>query len=284
LFPAAVSAYSSIVKVLAIALSIGALATVVASSGGAAAGKCGVTITGGSAAEKTVARTIVCRMPSTLIGAIQINEHPPDAPSDTVWLAITVPRPSTAQTLANFLIEVRGQWDSDIAAAAIRDGFVRSGLRRIVAYDTIWPGVQPDPNDLYGIALPRWGIKRWETGAPSRNLGKRGDSWPVLQAKLNALSRRYQVKTTLTRYQPLGKAPLIWISTPRAARFLAAGGFQAYERTLHFREARYDGVFIVLISPPVAALAVFATYRGRQGEGCGGYHQIRGANKICPSQ
>jgi len=276
--------YPWIVKLLGIGLTIGALATVLASSGRATGGRCGVSVTGGNPPENTAARKIVCRMPGTLIESVQINEHPPDAPSDTVWLAITVPRPTTAQTLANFLVETRGKWDSDIAAAAIRDGLVGSGLRRVVAYDTIWPGVQPDPNDLYGIALPKWGIRRWATGAPSRNLGKRGDSWPVLQAKLNALSRRYHIKTTVVRYQPLGKAPLIWISTPKAARFLAAGGFQAYEYTLHFGEARYDGVFIGLVSEPVAALAVFATYRGRQGQGCGGYHQIRGANKICPSQ
>jgi hypothetical protein len=222
-------------------------------------------------------------MPGTLIGSIQIVDHPPDAPSDTVWLAITVPR-ATGQTLASFLIEPREKWDAELAAAAIRDGFVRFGLRRVVAYDAIPPGVQLDPNNLYGIALPRWGIRRWTTGAPSRNLGKHGDSWPVLQAKLKTLARRYQTRTTLVRYEPLGNAPLVWISTPKPARFIAAGGFQAYERTLYYREARYDGVFIGLVSQPVTALLVWATYRGRQGEGCGVYRRLRGANEVCPSQ
>ena len=106
----------------------------------------------------------------------------------------------------------------------------------------------------------------------------------MLAAKLKTLSGRYHVKTTLARYQPLGKAPMIWISTRRAARFLAVGGFQPYKRALHFGEARYDGVFIGLVAPGTAALYAEATYRGRQGDGCGEWHQIRGANTICPSQ
>ena len=222
-------------------------------------------------------------MPGTEIGSVQVIERPPDAPADTLWLAITVPRPA-GKTLASFLIEPREKWDANIAAAAIRDAFVQAGLPRVVAYDAIPPGVQPDPNSLYGIALPKWGIRRWSTGAPSRNLGKRGDSWPVLEAKLRTLARRFHAKTTLVRYEPLGKAPLVWISTPKPARFIGAGGFLAYERALHFREARYDGVFIGLVSQPVSALLVWATYRGRAGEGCGQYQRIRGANDICPSQ
>jgi hypothetical protein len=157
-------------------------------------------------------------------------------------------------------------------------------LRRVVAYEAVAPGVRPDPSALYGIALPKWGIKRWTTGAPSRNLGKHADTWPVLQAKLRTLALRYHVKTTLVRYEPFGKAPLVWISTPKAARFLTSGGFQAYERTLHFGEARYDGEFIGLVSQqPVAGFAVWATYRGRQGTGCGSYRRIPGMDRLCPS-
>jgi hypothetical protein len=222
-------------------------------------------------------------MPGTVIASVQVLEHPPDAPSDTIWLGITIPRRSD-QSLAGFRVAARGTWEADIAAGAIRDGFVRLGLRRVVAYERLWAGGQPDPSHLFGIALPRWGISRWTTGAPSRNLGLHADSWRVLAAKLRGLSARYRAKTTLARYEPLGKAPMIWISTRRAARFLSAGGFQAYERTLHFRQATYDGVFIGLVAPGTAALYVEATYRGRQGEGCSGWHQIRGANNICPSQ
>jgi hypothetical protein len=254
-----------------------------AANGDATASNCALRITGGTSAEQAAAKRIVCRMPGSVIESVQIVEHPPDSPSATIWLAITIPR-ATDQTLASFLVDARGRWEADIAAAAIRDGFVRLGLRHVVAYERIWPGVQPDPNYLYGIALPRWGINRWTTGAPSRNLGLHADSWPVLAARLRGLSARYHAKTTLARYQPLSKAPMVWISTPRAARFLAAGGFQAYKRALHFGEARYDGVFIGLIAPRTAALYVEATYRGRQGEGCGGWRQIRGANKICPTQ
>jgi hypothetical protein len=221
-------------------------------------------------------------MPGTEIRSIQILDQPPDAPSDTVWLAIYVPQP-TGRTLASFLVETRSKWDADIAAGAIRDGFVRAGLRRVVAYNVIPPGVKADPSYLFGVALPKWGIKRWTTGAPSRNLGKRGDSWPILRARLKALSLRYHVKTTLVRYEPLGKAPLVWISTPKAARFLRVGGFEAYERALHFGDARYDGVFIGLVSQPVVALAAWAVYRGRQGLGCGGFGRLPGADKICPS-
>lgn len=254
--------------------------TASASSGGEAVSGCAVAVTGGTRAEDAAAQAAVCRMPGTLIRSIQINAQPPDAPSDTVWLAITVPHPPNAQTLRSFLVYARGKWEAEIAAPAIRDRFVRLGLRHVVAYG----GAQSEPRALVGIALPRWGIRRWTTGAPSRNLGKRADAWPVLQAKLVALARKYRVKTSLVRYEPLGKAPLVWISTPRAARFIAAGGFAAYERALHFREARYDGIFIALIVPRRAALLVSATYRGRQGEGCGEFRRIRGAERICPSQ
>ena len=270
-------------KLVWVALFAVPLIALGAASGGGPGSTCGVGITGGTTAERAAAKRIVCRMPGAVIESVQIVQHPLDAPSDTVWLAITVPR-ATAQTLASFLVDARGRWDANIAAGAIRDGFVRLGLRRVVAYDQIPPRAQLDPNDLYGIALPRWGIKRWTTGAPSRNLGRHADSWPVLAAKLKTLSGRYHVKTTLARYQPLGKAPMIWISTRRAARFLAVGGFQPYKRALHFGEARYDGVFIGLVAPGTAALYAEATYRGRQGDGCGEWHQIRGANTICPSQ
>jgi hypothetical protein len=281
---AAVPAYPWIVrKPIWLVLFAGTLIALAAANGNATASKCRLSIVGGTSAEQAAAKRIVCRMPGTVIESVQIVEHPLDAPNDTIWLAITLPR-ATSQTLASFLVDERGRWEGHIAAGAIRDGFVRLGLRRVVAYDEIPPGGQPDPNALYGIALPRWGIKRWTTGAPSRNLGLHADSWPVLAKKLQALSGRYRVKTTLARYQPLGKAPMIWISTPRAAGFLAAGGFQAYRRALHFGEARYDGVFIGLVAPGTAALDEWATYRGRQGDGCGGWHQIRGANKICPSQ
>jgi hypothetical protein len=259
------------------------LIALAAASGNASTSNCGVRVSGGSSAEQAAAKRIVCRMPGAVIASVQIFEHPPDAPSDTIWLAITIPRRSD-QSLASFRLYARGTWEADVAAAAIRDGFVRLGLRRVVAYERLWRGGRPDASHLFGIALPRWGITRWTTGAPSRNLGLHGDSWPLLAAKLRGLSARYQVKTTLTRYRPLGKAPMIWISTPRAARFLAAGGFKAYEHALHFRLATYDGVFIGLVVPRTAALYVEATYRGRQGEGCGGWHQIRGADKICPSQ
>ena len=260
------------------------IALAAGANGGAAGSACGVSLTGGTAAERAVAQRVVCHMPGTPIESIQVNEQPPDAPSDTLWLSITLPRPA-GQSFAGFVGEIRGKWDAGIAAGAIRDAFIRAGLRRVVGYEERFPGVQPDPNYLYGIALPSWGIRRWTTGAPSRNLGKRADRWPVLQAKLNALSLRYHVKTRLVRYEPLGKAPLVVVSSPTPARFLAAGGFQAYERVLHYHEARYDGIFLELVTPTKsAAVLVFATYRTRWSEGCGMWHRIRGASKVCASQ
>jgi len=106
----------------------------------------------------------------------------------------------------------------------------------------------------------------------------------VLRGKLVALARKYRVKTSLVRYEPLGKAPLVWISTSRAARFIAAGGFAAHERALHFHEARYDGMFIALVVPHRTAVYVSAAYRGRWSEGCGEFRRIRGAERICPGE
>ena len=222
-------------------------------------------------------------MPGTAIKSVQINDQPPDAPPGTAWLAITVAYPKP-QTLPAFLVHTRGRWEADVAAAAIRDRFVQLGLRRVVAYDTLPPGADPDPNALFGIALPRWGIKRWATGAPSHNLGKHADSWAVLQAKLATLAKKYRVRATLTRYQPLGKAPLVWVTTRLPARFIAAGGFESLERILHLREARYDGVFVGLLNPYKAGLLVWTSHRGRPGEGCGWFHPFRGIDRICPSQ
>jgi hypothetical protein len=50
------------------------------------------------------------------------------------------------------------------------------------------------------------------------------------------------------------------------------------------REAAYDAIFIGFVAPGTAALYAEATYCGRPGGGCGEWHPIIGANKICPSQ
>jgi hypothetical protein len=273
------------VRVAAIAFAAVAAAAATAGSAGPAAraSGCAISVVGGSSAENAAAQAVVCRMPGTAIKSVEIHAQPPDAPPTTAWLTIAIPYPS-AQTITSFLVSTRGRWEAHIAAAAVRDKFVQLGLRRVVAYDAIPPGTQPDPDSLFGIALPSWGIRRWMTGAPSRNLGKRADTWPVLQAKLSRLAKKYRVRAELVRYQPLGKAPLVWIKTPAPGRFAVSGGFEALERTLHFREARYDGVFIGLIRPYRAGLLVWASYRGRPGEGCGWFHAFRGTSRICPSQ
>ena len=259
-----------------------ALFAVVSASGGAAASRCNIPVTGGSAAERAAALRVVCGMRGSEIDRLQINIGPPDAPQDTLWLAFFVPR-AQSNTLPDFLTSIREKWDAHVAAPAIRDTFVRAGLRRVVAYSDVPDGAEPDPESLFGIALPSWGIRRWATGAPSRNLGKHAESWRALQSKLSAIARRYHVRARLVRAEPLGKAPVVWILTRRPRQFLTSRGFDAVERLLHFREARYDGVFIGLVSPQRLALLVWASYRGRQGEGCGVHGRLYGADRLCSS-
>lgn len=255
---------------------------VAAATGGAARAKCSIPVTGGTAGERAAALQVVCSMRGSEIDSLQINVAPPDAPTDALWLAFFVPR-AQENTLPDFLTYAREKWDANVAAAAIRDSFIGRRLRRVVAYDAVPDGVQPDPQYLFGIALPRWGISRWQTGAPSRNLGRRAESWRALQSKLSVLARRNHVRATLVRDEPLGKAPVVWILTRHPGPFLTRHGFDAVERLLHFREARYDGVFIGLVSPRRAALLVWASYRGRVGEGCGVHGRIFGAERLCPS-
>jgi len=216
------------------------------------------------------------------INAVAINVGPPDAPSDTLWVAFFVPR-AQGNTLRAFLTSIREKWDADTAAAAIRDRFARAGLRHVVAYTATADGVQPDPRYLLGIALPAWKIPRWSAGTPSRNLGRHAESWAALQSKLNALARRYHVRARLVRAEPLGKTPVVWILTRQPGRFLTSRGFDAVERLLAFRRARYDGVFIGLVSQRRAAFVVWASYRGRPGEGCGAHGRIYGVDRLCSS-
>jgi hypothetical protein len=269
-------------KKLMLSLAFVMVVVIQPGAGAASVEVCTVKTSGGTASERAAVRRIICRMPGSLIQAVQILQQPPDAPPETLWLAITVPRATNLSSISLFR-DTRGKWEANLAAGAIRDDFDRLGLGHVVAYEELPPGAEPSSDYLFGIARPKWEVRRWTDGAPSRNLGKRAGSWQVLQAKLRALTRRYRVRTVLTRYEPLGKAPLVSIFTPRAAGFLAAGGFDAYERVLHVRQARYDGVLLQLATPIGARLVVFTTYRARQGQGCSRYGQMAGASRFCHS-
>jgi hypothetical protein len=263
-----------------LALGVCAAVMLLAAAGHASAPLCAAAVSGGTAAEQTAARQTVCAMPGTVIRGIEIEEQPPDAPANTLWLVIRVPH---ATARAKWMDEIRGGWEAGVASAAIRDRFARLGLRHVAAYDRLPLGVTPDPQSLFGIALPSWGIRRWTTGAPSRNLGKHAGSWAALQAKLVTLSRRYHVFTHLARYEPLGKAPRVTVAPAKPSRFLVGHGFDAYERALHVHAARYDGVWLEVVTRTGARLATFYSHRGREGEGCAYVGVIRGVDRICPS-
>lgn len=267
--------------------SLAALAAAVVACGtgaaasGASAG-CARPVTGGTAAEQGAVTRILCLMPGTRIESVLISERPPDAPAEAVWLAITIPAAPRAPGVAS-LGYTRAKWEADLAAAAIRDGFVRLGLRRVVAYQTLTHGAQPDVSRLFGIARPEWNVRRWSTGAAPRTLGRGVGTWAALQARLSSLSRRFGVTARLERYNPFGKAPVVTVTAIRAGRFIDAGGVRAYQRALRFGGAVYDGVFLELVTGSGAARQVFVVDRGRRSSGCSAFGRIPHRRfEICP--
>jgi hypothetical protein len=266
--------------VLAVALVAG---IAVSPAGGRATQPCLRQVTGGSTAEQAAVRRILCLMPGTAIQSVQILDEAPDAPANALWLAMTIPRPPQPQS-ATFLSYSRAHWEVEIAAAGIRDGLSRLGLAHVVAYQELASGATPGGEHLVGIARPEWDVPRWSTGAPVRTLGRAVGTWAQLQVKLDALSRRFGVRTRLERYSPFGKAPVVTVTTDRGGAFIDAGGFQAYEQALRFGEARFDGVFLQLITPAHAGLQVFTVDRGRRSSGCSGSGRIPHRRyEICPS-
>ncbi|MBA2526491.1 MAG: hypothetical protein H0V18_12040 [Pyrinomonadaceae bacterium] len=244
---------------------------------------CGRVVTGGTQEERAAVGRILCLMPGTAIESVQILEQPPDAPADALWLALTVP-PAPRASSPGLLNYTRAKWEVDIAAAAIRDGFFRLGLARVVAYEELSRGNPPDTDHLVGIALRAWSVPRWSTGARPRSLGHRAGTWAQLQAKLDVLSRRFQVRTRLERFNPFGKAPVVTVLAGDGGAFIDAGGFDAYKRALQFGEARYDGVLLQLRTPTGAGLQVFTVDRGRRSTGCTRYGRIPHKRyEICPS-
>ncbi|MDX6487764.1 MAG: hypothetical protein QOK13_379 [Gaiellaceae bacterium] len=240
-------------------------------------------VSGGNTEETAAVERILCLMPGTAIRSVEIRTDVVDAGPRAVWLAISI-RAFKGSAGLDALGYTRAKWEADIAAAAIRDGFVRLGLRHVVAYQDLTAGRQPHPAHLYGIARPEWKVARWSTGADPKSLGVGVQSWSGLQARLDALSRRFHVRTQLTRYNPFGKAPVVTIRTAQGGRFIDAGGFQAYERAVKFAGARYDGALIQLLTPSHAGLQVFVVDRGRRSSGCSRLGVIPHLRyEICPS-
>ena len=240
-------------------------------------------VSGGNSEEGAAVERILCLMPGTAIRSVEIRTDVTDAGPRAVWLAISI-RAFKGPARVDALDYTRAKWEVDIAAGAIRDGFVRLGLRHVVAYQDLTVGRQPDPAHLYGIARPEWKVGRWSAGADPKSLGVGVQTWLALQAKLDALSRRFHVRTQLTRYNPFGKAPIVTIRTDQGGRFIDAGGFQAFERGVKFDGARYDGSLIQLLTPSHAGLQVFVVDRGRRSSGCTRLGVIPHRRyEICPS-
>ena len=216
-------------------------------------------------------------MPMNRIEGVRIAGPPPKAPPDAVTIGFVVSLPPS---IADSPRNVRVRWEVEVAAAAIRDGFARLGLRRVVAFRFEERGAEPDDRRVVGIALPAWGVPRWKTSPPPATLGRGASTWAHLQARLDALSRRWRVRTHLERYNPFGKAPVVTLTTAEPGDFIRKGGFHEYLAALRFGEPVYDGVFIHLDGGG-GVLQKFATYRGRQSEGCLVLGRIPYAARVC---
>jgi hypothetical protein len=246
-------------------VAVAATAAVSLSPAEAADPFCGRTVSGGTPDEQAAVKRILCLMPDTRIERVQILEQPPSAPPDALWLAIGASLPPS---LADFMRNRRVEWEVDVAAGAIRDGFVRLGLRHVVAYQLVPTGGQPNPERLYGIALPGWGAPRWQSSPLPPTLGKGTETWAQLAAKLDRLARRWVLQSDLERYNPFGKAPVVTVATPHPDDFVGKGGLEAFLRTLRFGEARYDGVLLQLATGGRVVFEESVVDRGRRHSGC----------------
>jgi hypothetical protein len=273
------------VRFVGLCATIATVAATTTSLGGvaSAASSCLRPVDGGVPGERAAIQRILCLMPGTAIEGVQILPAPPDASADAVALALTIDLPvgPAAETV---LAEARARWEGDVAAGAIRDGFLRLGLAHVVAYEELSPGTQVDSSHFVGIARLEWGAGRWTVGAAPRSLGRGAGTWLQLQTRLDVLSRRFHVRTRLERYNPFGKTPVVTVMTGRGGEFIDRGGFQAYERALRFSEARYDGVLLQLVTPTGEGLQVFTVDRGRRSSGCSRSGVIPHRRyEICPS-
>jgi len=272
-----------VVRFVGLCAALASVAATTTGLGGAAAASCLRPIDGGTPDERAAVQRMLCLMPGTAIDGVQILPAPADAPVDAAALALTIDERlgSAADTV---LANTRARWEVDVAAGAIRDGFQRLGLARVVAYEQLSPGAQVDARRFVGIARPEWGAPRWATGAAPQTLGRGVGTWLQLQTRLDALSRRFHIRTRLERYNPFGKAPVVTVITGRGGEFIDRGGFQAYERALRFSEARYDGVLLQLVTPSGEGLQVFTVDRGRRSTGCSRSGVIPHRRyEICPS-
>jgi hypothetical protein len=212
--------------VLPLALAAVAVAVTASSAGGAPGDSCRRPVSGGTASERAAIERILCRLPGTAIRGVALRDHAPQAPPAALWLAFTLAYPTTPRAVT--LAYTRARWEADIAAAAVRDVFSQFGLAHVVAYEALSVGAQPDPVQLFGIARPEWGVPRWsaEPGSAA-TLGLGVPSWTQLQASLAALARRFGMRTRLERYEPLGRAPVVTVTTDLPGPFIDAGGLRS---------------------------------------------------------
>ncbi len=237
-----------------------------------AAGGCARTVTGGTAAERTTVKRILCRMPGTRISRVSILAAPDGAPAATRTLVIVVRgRPGDPQR-NRFALQGRAGWEAEIAAGAIRDGFARRGLSRAVAYAAAAGSAEVDPRFLRPLARPDWGLERWAVRPGIRSLGKAADGrWETLAARLRRDARRLGVRVRLERYNPFGKAPVVTVTTAKPASFLGGRGLRLFRSRLGIGGRRFDGALLSVVAGRRIVYAALATHRTAVTTGCAAY-------------
>ncbi|MDX6510946.1 MAG: hypothetical protein QOE36_450 [Gaiellaceae bacterium] len=249
---------------------------------------CAPAVSGATAPEQAAIDRIVCLMPGTLVRGVQVVSPPAraKAPAGSIGLRLLLDGNPALQGLG-----LRANWEAGMAAAAIADGFRRLHLRPVSAYAAAPVGTPPTQLDqtteiVHGL-LPRV-FESTANGfiGPPKTLGMGVGTWLRLDARLDALDRRFGVHHSLVRMAPFGKAPVVIVSAPDLVQFLGGPGIVGYLNALRWSENRYDGVYLGVRSGGRLVWEATVDVRPGGGAGCAyaiplGEGRVDAAERAC---
>jgi hypothetical protein len=228
----------------------------------AATTACAPSIVGGNPAEQAAVARMVCRMPDNRIAGVQlVSAQRVRGTRGPLGIRILLP-PAGNRTDGD-----RGLWEADVAGRSIAAGFQRLGLPRVGAYAAATVGTPAGPLDAANevVVTPR----------PLPPPPRRGETWAQIEARFDALDRRFHVRSHLDRVNAFAKTPAVTVVVPDPARFLGGPAVGAYLKALHWNSHSYPAAYLGVAWQ---RNLVWSAETGTIGGGCG-YQITAGAGR-----